>query len=390
LRWYANPLPTFRCSSRTSATDRFAAVGAAFDLAVVGAGFAGLACAEVAAQRGLSVLVLERKPAPGHRMHTTGLLVKEVADKLDVPSHLTHPIAGVRLYAPNLRYVDLEAPGYYFLATDIQGLMTWLAGRAAAAGAALRFGSQYHGVDSSHGQAMALRDTGASARFLLGADGPASAVAREFHLSENREFLVGLEAEYGGVGNIDDSRLHCFLDSVLAPGYIGWVIPGVNITQVGLACRVPGKPRLNDFVRRISTQFDFTRARVLSRRGGLIPVGGRVDRWCTDRVLLAGDAAGIVSPLTAGGIHTALESGWRAAHAVADFLRDNGPHPGVALEPHYPRFRLKRWLRRAFDLNPPNALYNLLLGSSPFRALAAEIYFHRRALQLRRSSKTSP
>jgi digeranylgeranylglycerophospholipid reductase len=364
-------------------------VGAAFDLAIVGAGFAGLACAEIAAQRGLSVLVLERKPAPGHRMHTTGLLVKEVADKLDVPSHLTHPIAGVRLYAPNLRYVDLEAPGYYFLATDIQGLMTWLAGRAAAAGAALRFGSPYRGTDSLHGPAIQLRGAAASARFLLGADGPASAVAREFHLGENREFLVGLEAEYEGVGNIDDSRLHCFLDSVLAPGYIGWVIPGVNITQVGLACRLPGKPRLNDFVKRISTQFDFARARVLGRRGGLIPVGGRVDRWCTDRVLLTGDAAGIVSPLTAGGIHTALESGWRAAHAVADFLRDNGPHPGVALEPHYPRFRLKRWLRRAFDLNPPNALYNLLLGSSPFRALAAEIYFHRRALQLRRSSKTS-
>jgi digeranylgeranylglycerophospholipid reductase len=366
-----------------------AAVDAAFDLAVVGAGFAGLACAEAAAQRGLSVLVLERKPAPGHRMHTTGLLVKEVADKLDVPAHLTRTIAGVRLYAPNLRYVDLDAPGYYFLATDIQGLMAWLAGRAAAAGAVLRFGTPYRGTEPSHGQAMPLRGVDARARFLLGADGPVSAVAREFHLGGNREFLMGLEAEYAGVGNIDDSRLHCFLDSALAPGYIGWVIPGVNFTQVGLACRMPGKPRLNDFVTRISTQFDFTRARMLGRRGGLIPVGGRVDRWCTDRVLLAGDAAGIVSPLTAGGIHTALESGWRAAHAVADYLRNNGPHPGIALEPCYPRFRFKRWLRRAFDLDPPNALYNLLLGSPPFRALAAEIYFHRRALQARRHGAAS-
>ena len=125
--------------------------------------------------------------------------------------------------------------------------------------------------------------------------------------------------------------------------------------------------------------FDMRRARLLNRRGGLIPVGGRLAKWHTDKALLTGDATGIVSPLTAGGIHTAIDSGWNAAHAIADFLGGKGPHPGVALETKYPRFRLKRLMRRALDLNPPNALYNLLLGSAPFRSIAAEIYFHRRA-----------
>ncbi|MEQ1774436.1 MAG: NAD(P)/FAD-dependent oxidoreductase [Burkholderiales bacterium] len=363
----------------------------AVDLAIVGAGFAGLACAHSAARRGLSVLVLDRKAAPGHRMHTTGLLVKEVAEKLNVPAHLTRTISGVRLYAPNLRFVDLDAPGYYFLATDIQGLMSWLAQRATASGATLCFGTPYRGIhdirSADEGRLLALRDMDASARFLLGADGPSSAVAREFRLSANREFLIGVEAEYEGISNVDENRLHCFLDAELAPGYIGWVIPGVNITQVGLACRVPGKPRLRDFVQKISALFDFSKARLLTHRGGLIPVGGRVDNWSTERVLLAGDAAGIVSPLTAGGIHTALESGWRAGHAIADFLRNGGPHPGVALAPHYPPFRLKRLMRRCFDLNPPNALYNLLLGSAPFRSFAAEVYFHRRAMKSRQSGK---
>ena len=360
-------------------------MSAAYDLAVIGASFAGLACADSAARRGLSVLVLDRKPAPGYRMHTTGLLVKEVADKLHVPAHLTRTIAGVRLYAPNLKYADLDAPGYYFLATEIQGLMTWLAGRAAASGASLRFGTPYRGTDRN----FELRGTGARTRFVVGADGPASAVAREFKLGINEAFLIGVEAEFEGVGKVDENRLHCFLDSELAPGYIGWVIPGVNITQVGLACRLPGKPRLNDFVAKISALFDFTHARRLNHRGGLIPVGGRVPRWHGQNVLLAGDAAGIVSPLTAGGIHTALESGWRSGHAIADFLRDNGPHPGAALEPHYPRFRLKRMMRRALDANPPNALYNLLLGNPLFRAVAAEIYFHRRAMKSRQAGADS-
>ena len=357
----------------------------AYDLAVVGASFAGLACADSAARRGLSVLVLDRKPAPGYRMHTTGLLVKEVADKLEVPEHLTRAIPGVRLYAPNLRYADLDAPGYHFLATDIQGLMTWFADRAASSGATLRFGTPYRGAEAHHEHELRLRESGATARFLLGADGPSSTVAREFKLSANDAFLIGIEAEYQGVGGVDESRLHCFLDAELAPGYIGWVIPGVNITQVGLACRLPGKPRLKAFTEKLSALFDFSRARVIHHRGGLIPVGGRVRQWHGERVLLAGDAAGIVSPLTAGGIHTALESGWRAGHAIADFLGGAGPHPGIALERHYPRFRLKRWMRRAFDLNPPNALYNLLLGSPPFRARAAEIYFHRRAMKSRRA-----
>ena len=352
----------------------------AVDLAVVGAGFAGLACADSAARRGLSVLVLDHKPAPGHRMHTTGLLVKEVADKLNVPTHLTRSIPGVRLYAPNLRYVDLDAPGYYFLATDIQGLMAWLADRAATSGATLRHDTHFRGASTD----LRLHGTDVSARFLLGADGPASAVAREFGLGANREFLIGVEAEYAGIRNVDEKRLHCFLDAELAPGYIGWVIPGVGITQVGLACRVPGKPRLREFIQKLSTLFDFSHSQMLNHRGGLIPVGGRVTDWCADRVLLAGDAAGIVSPLTAGGIHTALESGWRAGHAIADYLRGDGPHPGLALAPHYPRFRGKRLLRRLFDLNPPNALYNLMLGSAPFRSFAAQIYFHRRAMKARR------
>ena len=37
---------------------------------------------------------------------------------------------------------------------------------------------------------------------------------------------------------MDENRLHCFLDAELAPGYIGWVIPGIDITQVGLGWRV--------------------------------------------------------------------------------------------------------------------------------------------------------
>ena len=349
-----------------------------YDLAIVGAGFAGLACARSAALRGLSVLVLERQARAGQTIHTTGLLVKEAAERWEVPARLTRRIRGVRLYAPSLAYIDLAAAGYYFLATDTAALMQWLAEESRRAGASLRYGCPFHGA-SRDASDLVLTATGTRVRYLVGADGAHSTVARAFGLSRNRAFLLGIEAEYEGIGGVDPDRLHCFLDSELAPGYIGWVVPGVGgMAQVGLAARWPHKPDLRAFERKIAPLFDWGRARRVARRGGRIPVGGRIAAFARDRVLLVGDAAGIVSPLTAGGIHTALESGWRAAHTIADYLDAGGPDPARAAAAAYPRFAWKRLLRKLADLPLPNRFFDAVLGTAALRMIASSIYFHRR------------
>ncbi|MGH6961920.1 MAG: NAD(P)/FAD-dependent oxidoreductase, partial [Dongiaceae bacterium] len=138
--------------------------------------------------------MLERQPAPGHRIHTTGLLVKEVAERWEAPPRLTRRIRGVRLYGPSLSFIDLESPGYYFLATDTPRLMTWLAREAGRAGAQLRYGTPFRGVCPSE-ERVELLDRGLWTRFLVGADGPRSAVARHLGLGRNRAFLLGVEAE---------------------------------------------------------------------------------------------------------------------------------------------------------------------------------------------------
>lgn len=68
--------------------------GECWDCVVVGAGFAGLACARAAAARGLSVLVLEAKTEIGARPHTTGLLWPEVFDAWAVAAHLLLGLPG--------------------------------------------------------------------------------------------------------------------------------------------------------------------------------------------------------------------------------------------------------------------------------------------------------
>ena len=361
-----------------------------FDIVIVGASFAGLTCARAAALRGLRVAVIERKAEPGARVSSTGILVKEAADELDLPGALTREVRGVRLYAPSMRFIDLRSPGYYFFTTDTPGLLRWLAREAERAGARLLYGMRFEGaghdgadrigisgLDVTAGHRIAV-----TARYLIGADGAKSSVARAFGLGRNRRFLVGLEAEYDGDCGIDDGFLHCFLDRRIAPGYIGWIVPGVGITQAGLACRPPNKPDHDGFLDKIASIARLSDRQPIAQRSGLVPAGGLVAPLATERVLLIGDAAGLVFPLTGGGIHNAFRFGRRSGQAVSDYLLGRGPEPCRVLAKEYPKYPIKAALRGLMDLNPPDWAVNLLLETRAMRRLAEHIYFHRRGLAL--------
>jgi flavin-dependent dehydrogenase len=358
------------------------------DCVVVGASFAGLACATALARAGLRVSVLERKSDPGEKLHTTGIIVKEAVDESPLleglPAELVRRIDGVRLYAPNLRHVDLAAPGYYFLATDTPNLMRWLASRAEQAGAQIAYAAPFQ-------QAKRLDDgfdlgEAGRARYLVGADGPRSRVSEALGLGKSVRFLFGVEYEYSAAKMPERDKLHVFIDRKLAPGYIGWVVAGVGITQVGLARRVRGPDTaaavaaMDRFLHKIAPAFDFRSMRPVAVRAGMIPCGGIVRPVAAERVLLVGDAAGMVSPVTAGGIHTALKHGWTAGQAIAAFLRGERGDPKNWFVASYPRFRAKRALRFLFDHFQSDTLINLLLGTPAMRRAAGVVFFHHKGV----------
>lgn len=350
-----------------------------YDIVIAGAGFAGLACARVAARRGLRVLVLDRKPRAGARMHTTGLVVKEAAQRWEIPASFTRRVPGIRLYAPSLAHLDLDAAGYYFLATDTAALMQWLAREAQHAGAHVRFARPWTGA-RREGDRLVLPG-GERTRFLVGADGARSRIAAQFHLGRNTQFLLGIEGEFTHVNGLAADRLHCFLDGTLARGYIGWAVPGYDgVVQIGLATRAPQRPDLAALLAKLARVMDLRDAHRIGTRAGLIPVGGPVTPMAAGNVLLIGDAAGLVSPLSAGGIHPALDSGATAAHAIADHLHEGAPAPALAIARAAPRWHTKRLLRMAFDRGIPDGAFDALLRTRAFTALARSVYFHHRGL----------
>lgn len=359
------------------------------DCVVVGASFAGLASAIALARAGLRVTVLEKKADAGAKLHTTGIIVKDAVDQIAIldglPAPLVRRIPGVRLYAPNLRYVDLEAPGYYFLATDTPSVMRWLAGEAERAGATIAYQTAFTGATRLQ-SGFEVDGVGAT-RFLIGADGPRSRVADVLRLGASKRFLVGVEYEYPGATLAAPEKLHCFVDRRLAPGYIGWVLAGVDAVQLGLARRFDGGGRafrpdeaMDAFLAKIAPVIELRGITPTGVRAGLIPCGGVVAPVAVSRALLVGDAAGMVSPVTAGGIHTALKHGLAAGNAVADFLHGRAEDPSGWFVRSYPKFRTKRLVRFLFDHFQSDHVFNWLLATWPMRSAASIVYFHHKGV----------
>ena len=158
-----------------------------------------------------------------------------------------------------------------------------------------------------------------SAPVVIGADGIYSVVARDAGLAEPID-LNDLNASFGyemvGVDFEEPTMFDLYMGSEVAPrGYL-WVFPkGENCANVGVGIGVGFAKKsireyLDDFIFKSDEgKKRFKNAKVIEERIGAIPVGGSLEKLATDRVLLVGDAARQVNPLTGGGIAYGMEAG---------------------------------------------------------------------------------
>ena len=361
-----------------------------YDVIVVGASFAGLSFAGVAAALGLRVLVLERDAEVGGVVRTTGVLFSDVLDIIDVPArYLMNAVRRIQLQPPDHPPIEVSTRAYRFYMVNVPGMLRWMAEQAEERGATVRCGAMF--LDAAREQDGVMRVTlGASTasresdtlytRFLIGTDGTRSRVAQCLQLDQNTRFLAGAEWLLEGVA-LDRETFYLVMGQQLAPGYCMWLAPHGDIVALGVA----GHPRAFNptaSLRAAQELFkevaDLSQMHVVERKAGIIPTGGRLRHVYRDdsrgRALLLGDAAGLCGAATGGGIYPALISGRLAAHAVANDVL-NGERGAIKAYlrnlsqagrlGHY--LRIEDWLRLVLDSMKSDADVGMLysLFASP-------------------------
>ncbi|HJR07752.1 MAG TPA: NAD(P)/FAD-dependent oxidoreductase [Pyrinomonadaceae bacterium] len=364
-----------------------------YDVVVVGAGLGGLQCARLVGGAGLRVLLVDRKRALDERVHTTGIFVRRTLEDFPLPADCLGPaVRSVTLYSPARRALNLDSTHDEFRVGRMGKLYLRFLADCERAGVHWLPETRYAGcVETTGGQSIVRLETKGHARrvqtkFLVGADGALSRVARDLGLEENREWIVGVEEVLTGVPLACEPRFHCFVEPRLAPRYIAWVVEDGEETHIGVGgytARFDPLRALETFRASLNKLFDLSRAELIERRGGRIPVGGVLRRIACARGLLVGDAAGAVSPLTAGGLDPTLRLSNLAARVITDYFETNDPAAllqAYAGDTFRARFASRLLMRRLFTATHQPALLELSFAAlrlPVFRQLARHVFFGR-------------
>ena len=362
-----------------------------YDVVVVGAGLAGLQTARLLGARGLRVLLVDRKSALDQSIHTTGIFVRRTLEDFSLPDDcLGPPVRHVRLYSPSRRSMDLTSPHDEFRVGRMALLYQRFLNNAIRAGVEWMPGTHFAGYSKLKDEIIVRLDRRSfsrwvRARYLVGADGATSRIGGALGVDVNREWIVGVEEVLEGVPLEGPPRFHCFLDPRLAPGYLGWLVHDgeeVHLGVGGYPARFDPLKALREFRASLNGIVDLSRARLIERRGGRIPVGGVLRRIANDHGLLVGDAAGAVSPLTAGGLDPCMRLSTFAASVIADYLETGDAQILAAYsgELFRARFISRLWMRRVISTVQSRALIELacaLMRSPPLDSFAWHVFFGR-------------
>ncbi|MDY7087070.1 MAG: geranylgeranyl reductase family protein [Actinomycetota bacterium] len=290
----------------------------AWDVAVVGGGPAGLSAARAAAAAGARTLVLERAEHPRYKTCGGGLIGTSLAY---ASAHISVPardrITSLTFTRDGRRSFTRHASGRPLLTLVRRDEFdhAWYVA-AVEAGATVRQNAQVRGIDQTDTYATVTLagSEQITAGVVIGADGSAGITARYVGVTFEQQDL-GLEVELAATeADRDEWRGRVLLDWGAFPGSYGWVFPKDDELTVGVIMAkghgAETKQYLAGFVRRLGLD-----DRKVVRDSGHLTRCRRPDSPLRrGRVVVTGDAAGLLEPWTREGISYALRSGdWAGA-----------------------------------------------------------------------------
>lgn len=335
-----------------------------FDVVVVGAGPAGSSAARAAAEAGARVALLDRAAFPRYKTCGGGLIGPTLAHLPGSPParadirRATFTLRGGRSLD---RSVDTS-----LIQTAARGeLDDWLARTAVAAGADLRTPCAVLKVTEEPESVLVTTDAGAlRARVVVGADGTSGKVSRLVGVTLSRVDLgLELELEAGSRAAEWTDRIH--LDWGPLPGSYGWVFPKGDSLTVGVIAAKGRPTETRAYLSALLAQLGLDGQRVLHDSGHLTRCRTPTSPLGSGRVLLAGDAAGLLEPWTREGISFAVRSGELAGSAAAAHLDGaslQGAYAAAVAVDLVPEMAAGERCLRAFERRP--AVFHRLIGGT--------------------------
>ena len=338
--------------SRPGAAVTFGPVPASFlfdyDVAIVGAGPAGTACALALRQSGLRVALLDKAQfprdkvcgdaIPGQAFKALCQLDPAFADAL-WQLQPRDDVRDSRLVAPGGASLTLQwkLPSFNSPRETFDAALLALVRQHSTTEILENTSLKTVIIESGHVRLTTAEGREITARLVIGCDGANSAVGRKLLPAplDRAHHCVGVRAYYENVAGASSGTTEFFLSSDYLAGYV-WLFPvggGRYNVGLGMLAEVVAKHKVNlkeTLTRMLATHpalaGRFAQARPLDSIVGFgLPLGGgRVRPISGQRFMLCGDAASLIDPLQGHGIDTAIQSGILAgAQAAACFARQD-------------------------------------------------------------------
>ncbi len=329
-----------------------------YDVVVIGAGPAGSSAAYEAAKRGLKVLLIEKRAEVGSPIRCAEGVGKEGLEDLGIKPKsewIANEVKGARIYAPSGDYITLEASmagsevGYVLHRDKFD---QYLAKMAVDAGSELYTRAMAIGLKREDSEIVVrIRHFGnlyeVRTPIVIGADGFESLVGEWAGIRtrlDPKDINVTFEYRITGA-KFDPDYTEFYIGNEVAPGGYVWIFPksekeanvgiGVLLSRVDSEKKRP-KYLLDKFLK----EHPKYRGKIIAVISGAVSVSKPLEPSYTDNVMLVGDAARMIDPLTGGGIIHAIISG-RAAGETAAKAIEKGDYSKRSLKEYEARWKPK-------------------------------------------------
>ncbi|MDH7499819.1 MAG: geranylgeranyl reductase family protein [candidate division NC10 bacterium] len=356
-------------------------------VAVVGGGPSGSSAAFHLAHAGIETYLLE-KSLQGEKPCGGGILPALITEFHLPQDLLERKVHQVQLLGPSGRPVIINLHRGFIGTTSRSLLDRYLRNRAQRAGALLVAGQCLSFRQSTHGVTLRYRtpqgEEGLEADLLVAADGANSTIAAQLKVRSDL-ILTTLQEHIHlppeGMAPFED---HCegHLNSLISPDFAGWVFPKGRYITIGIATHSPKARQLPSLLRNFKELLGerLKGGRLLRRESFPLPLKP-LSHWVYGRVLLVGDAAGLVLPVTGEGIYNAMKSGQMAAHSIRAYRDTDDPRCLSDYQSRFGRhiFRLLQRIQEVYYRDDASRQRFLSLCAQPaLQKVALELCLYRK------------